>query len=189
MRGRAWYRGTRVRASNAMGRTRLLVLDAVADLLVERGVRKTSMTEIALAAGIAKGTLYNHFRTKDEVLAALAEAEVQAVVEECRSLPLAEALAHAAWRAGTHPVVRRLAAEEPSALVALLVAGPSGVAWRTARRAVADLLVLSGKEPDAADLVVRWVASHCAAPSRTDALDTAALLATALPDAGAHHRL
>jgi len=37
------------------------------------------MNDIAAQAGVAKATLYNHFRTKDDVWSALVEAEVRAL--------------------------------------------------------------------------------------------------------------
>ncbi len=174
-------RGTRVRAGNAMARTRGKLLDAACRLVSERGLRKTSMTDIAIAAGIAKGTLYNHFRSKDEVFAALVEAEVALLAEECQGLGLADALTHAAWRIGTHPAVRRIASDEPAALAALLGSARDGAGWRTARLAAASALAGAGHDPDAADLVTRWLATHLASPDRHDAKASAALLATSLP--------
>lgn len=181
---RAQLRGTRVRAGNAMERTRAKLLDATCRLVSERGTRKTSMTDIAIAAGIAKGTLYNHFRSKDDVLAALVESEVRLVAAEAAGLPLTEALVHAAWRAGTHPAVRRLVAAEPETVAALLSSGRSGAGWRAARIAAGDALVAAGRDPDAADLVVRWLATQIASPDRVEAQATAELLAAVLPGPG-----
>lgn len=49
---------------------RAQILDAAERLLVERGLR-TSIAEIADAAGVAKGTVYLYFRSRDDLLAAL----------------------------------------------------------------------------------------------------------------------
>jgi AcrR family transcriptional regulator len=164
-----------------MGRTRSGVLEAAAGVVAERGTKRTSMTDIAAAAGIAKGTLYNHFRTKDDVWSALAEAEVHRLASECRDLPLASALRYAAERIAAHPVARRLAEEEPAMLAALLTAGESAPGWAAAREAVSAQLTRAGADPAATDLVLRWLASHLAlaAPARAEA--TARLLAAALP--------
>jgi AcrR family transcriptional regulator len=147
--------GTRVRAGNAMARTRTELLQAAVRVVSERGTRRASMTDIAAEAGVAKGTLYNHFRTKDDVWVALVDAELRAVVDECRGLPLGAALEHAAHRLGAHPAVRRLAADEPVILAELVTAGPRATGWRTARAAVADVLTQAGRDPAAADLVTR----------------------------------
>ena len=73
-------RSPRSRAGNAMGRTRAAALDGARRVLTEHGVRKATMGDIAVRGGLAKATLYNHFRTKDEVVAALvAEPVVQPV--------------------------------------------------------------------------------------------------------------
>ena len=178
---RARLRGTRVRAGNAMARTRASLLDAAVRLLAERGTRRTSMTDIAQAAGIAKGTLYNHFRNKDEVFAALVEAEVVLIADECRGLPLEDALAVAAIRLDTHPALRRVADDDPAAFAALVAASPEAAGWRAARAAAADALAASGRDPRGAELVVRWLATHLTAPDADDAEASARLLSAVLP--------
>lgn len=67
-----------------MARTRAGVLAAAVGVVAERGTRRASMADLAEAAGVAKGTLYNHFRTKDDVWAALVEAEAHALIQEDR---------------------------------------------------------------------------------------------------------
>ena len=49
------------------------ILDAAVGLFAERGFPTIKMSDIAKAAGVAKGTLYNYFDDKEEVFAALAE--------------------------------------------------------------------------------------------------------------------
>jgi AcrR family transcriptional regulator len=75
--------GTRSRAGNAMARTRAGLLDGARRAVGARGTRRTTMNDIAAQAGVAKATLYNHFRTKDDVWSALVEAEVRALAAEC----------------------------------------------------------------------------------------------------------
>ena len=43
------------------------VLTAATDLFAERGFHRTEMDEIARRAGISKGSLYNYFKSKDEL--------------------------------------------------------------------------------------------------------------------------
>ena len=62
--------GTRTRAGNAMNRTRAALLDG-ARRAVESSGTKITMAQVAAAAGVAKATLYNHFRTREAVLDAL----------------------------------------------------------------------------------------------------------------------
>ena len=55
-------------------RTRAAILDAAYRLILCNGYHGTSMRDIAEAAGIALGGIYNHFNTKEEIyLAMLAE--------------------------------------------------------------------------------------------------------------------
>jgi AcrR family transcriptional regulator len=165
-----------------MARTRASLLDAAVRLIAERGTRRTSMTDIAQAAGIAKGTLYNHFRNKDEVFAALVEAEVLLIAEECRGLPLEDALAVAALRLDTHPALRRVAADDPALLGELVSAERmDGRGWQAALAAAADLLAGSGRDPRAGELVLRWLVTHVTVPDQEDARASARLLAAILP--------
>jgi AcrR family transcriptional regulator len=50
-----------------------LILDVAEKVLVEKGYRDTSMDEIAARAGVAKGTLYQHFSRKEDLVFALFE--------------------------------------------------------------------------------------------------------------------
>ncbi|MEM6996139.1 MAG: helix-turn-helix domain-containing protein [Myxococcota bacterium] len=58
------------------------VLSAAERLFAERGFASISMADIAKAAGVAKGTLYNYFDSKEEVFAQLAERARQAYLAE-----------------------------------------------------------------------------------------------------------
>jgi AcrR family transcriptional regulator len=51
-------------------RNRSLVIDAAAAELAEHGL-DVSMARIAARAGVAKGTVFNHFSTKEELVAAI----------------------------------------------------------------------------------------------------------------------
>ncbi len=47
---------------------RTLVLDTTEELLTKKLLSEISLAEIAKAAGISKGTLYYHYKSKDEIL-------------------------------------------------------------------------------------------------------------------------
>src|SRR5665213_4094646 len=72
-------RGTRSRAGNAMGRGHEAALRGALAAVEKYGSRKATMGDIAMMAGIAKATLYNHFRTRDDVYAAVVVAEIDAI--------------------------------------------------------------------------------------------------------------
>ena len=101
-----------------MPRTRAALLDGAARAVEVSGT-KITMAQVAAAGGVAKATLYNHFRTRDAVLAALLVAEVDAIVDAQAGKPIEAALADAAAAIADHPVRRGLARVEPAVLAAL----------------------------------------------------------------------
>ena len=73
---------------------RAAVADAAAKVFAERGVSGTAVSDIARAAGIAQGTFYLYFESKDDVLLAVAEQFVASLGTALESsLPGAEASA------------------------------------------------------------------------------------------------
>lgn len=54
------------------------LLDAAASLFVEKGVEETTVDEIVLLAGTAKGTFYHHYESKAALLVALRESVIEA---------------------------------------------------------------------------------------------------------------
>ncbi len=54
-----------------------LILQASEEVLLEKGYQDASMDEIAARVGIAKGTLYLHFASKEDLVVALVEREMQ----------------------------------------------------------------------------------------------------------------
>jgi AcrR family transcriptional regulator len=173
-----------------MGRARAAVLDGALRSLTKQGVRATTMGDVAVLGGVAKATLYNHFRRKEDVWRALAEVEVRRIVDECVGLAtadLAMALATAASRVAEHPAVRRIAAQEPQILSAVSAPDRSTSAWTAAADGVAAMLDAAGRSasPAGVDVVLRWVGSHVGMPG-TDASRRAGadLLVAALAPSG-----
>ncbi|MDG6110443.1 TetR/AcrR family transcriptional regulator [Dactylosporangium aurantiacum] len=65
--------------------TRARIVAAADRLFYEQGFEHTSFTAIAEAVGISRGNFYYHFRTKDDILAAVIEAraaETRAMLEQ-----------------------------------------------------------------------------------------------------------
>ncbi len=169
-----------------MARTRVGLLAGAARALHAQGLRRTTMSDVATFAGVAKATLYNHFRTKDDVWSALVVAEVELLADECAGRPLDEALAHAATRLSSHPAVLRVAAEDPAALAALAT-GSDTAGWHAARISVRTALSQAGRGGD--DIVLRWLSSHLATPGNAaSATEGAAVLVAGLPPDGVPSR-
>jgi len=54
-----------------------LILETAANILGEKGYHETSMDEIAAQVGVAKGTLYQHFASKEDLVLALFAREIE----------------------------------------------------------------------------------------------------------------
>jgi AcrR family transcriptional regulator len=154
--------GIHTRAGNAMGRTRAGLLAGAARAFAEHGVRRSTMQSIAAAAGVAKATLYNHFRTKDDVAAALLAVELDRLTALAASLPRDQALATLSDELGAHPVLRRLAGTEPDALVALLAVDAEHWAELISRLGAALRV-----DDDGAQLAARWLLGVVLQPGRS----------------------
>jgi len=57
-------------------RTRAAILDAAARLFTEQGYQATSVADVATAAGVSLGTVYQYFRDRSDLVAALLQAQV-----------------------------------------------------------------------------------------------------------------
>lgn len=161
-----------------MTRTRAAVLDGAARAVEKYGSRKTTMGDIASLAGIAKATLYNHFRTKPDVYRAALQVAITDLAAEAIAVAASDfagALSLAADRIGSTAALRRIAADEPEALSALITPGDEGV-WVLVRDSVQATLVAAGRDsgPPAVDTVLRWLLSHIARPGSAPAISCGA---------------
>ena len=154
--------GAHTRAGNAMNRTRAGLLSGAARAFAEHGLRRSTMQSIAVAAGVAKATLYNHFRTKDEVAAALLARELDRLSALAASLPRDQALGALADELGANPVLRRLAVSEPDVLTSLLTVDSERWAELTARLGAA--LQVDG---DGAEMAGQWLLGVVLQPGRS----------------------
>lgn len=126
-------------------------LDAVFELVARWGVAKTTLGDVARAAGMSRATLYRAFPGgKDEIFALLAQREAGrflAVVGEAidaapdATTALVDALHAAAVRLDGHAAIRYVLDHEPELAVPVLGFGEMDRLLRLARRAVAPRLV------------------------------------------------
>lgn len=140
-----------------MAHTRQAILDGALRSVAEHGTAGVTMAQIARDARVAKATLYNHFRTKDDVWSALARREVgalTAVLVAAAAVDLADALTVTALAVGAHPGRAAVTNEA-------LLAG-----WPAASDAVRRALVAAGRPDDPAgvDLVLRWLVTQLSRP-------------------------
>jgi AcrR family transcriptional regulator len=71
--------------AEAKSATRLRILQAATSLFVSDGWQNTTTRGIAVAAGIATGTLFNYFPTKEAIAAALVAEAMERAGEEFRA--------------------------------------------------------------------------------------------------------
>jgi len=151
-----------------MSRTRAALLEGARRAVEESGT-KITMSQVAGNSGVAKATLYNHFRTRDAVLAALLEAEVARIIELAGTAEdLAGALTLAASALSDSWLLRSLGRIEPSAVAALGRVDLTTPGWRSARDAVRDRL--DRAEVGGSSTVLRWLSSFFLTPGDSAAI-------------------
>lgn len=62
------------------------IFHQVVNVFLKKGFQETSMREIAEAAGLGKSTLYDYFKTKDEILTYYFEDQLNDLIEEAQKI-------------------------------------------------------------------------------------------------------
>jgi len=166
---------------NARSNRREDLLAAAAACFVETGIRKTTMEDVAHAAGAGKATLYRYFANKDALIDALLEREgqrfrrrLQRGVEQADSVlaGLQDAFVIGIRFFTEHPVLGRGRDEDPALLLERITAyrGPlvdAGIDW-FARQIVAGQQagqIRTDVDPRvAAEVLMRLVLSYFTFP-------------------------
>lgn len=159
-----------------MARSRTAILDGARQAVAADGV-KITMAQVATTAGVAKATLYNHFRTREDVLTALLMDELQGVAGSLAGLELDEALTKAATAVSEHPLLEALGGQDLTPLAALARVDVRAPGWALVAEAVERMLVGAGR--GGTPTVLRWLSSFVIAPAedRDIAGDVVVLLA------------
>ena len=79
-----------------------LILQAAEEVLMEKGYHETSIDEIASRVGIAKGTVYLHFASKEDLVFALFEQDLEKFQQLVDSTVVSELTARAKMEAILH---------------------------------------------------------------------------------------
>jgi AcrR family transcriptional regulator len=118
------------------------VLDVACDLVATSGPDQLHLVDLARACGVAVGTVYNHFPSKEHLLAAVsAVAEDQVIAAMDRAAPPGGPLLPALpdltlallQLAGASPLVRVLLRSAPTSAVHAAGEGPRIRSWIAAR--------------------------------------------------------
>lgn len=70
---------------NQLNDTRQSILDAAGKLMTQKGVKDTSLADIAREVGISKGTLYYYYSSKDDIIYDIADIHLKQITEELLS--------------------------------------------------------------------------------------------------------
>jgi TetR/AcrR family fatty acid metabolism transcriptional regulator len=127
---------------DARGKKRLKLIEAAIGLFVVHGYRKTSIDDIARAAGIAKGTVYLYFATKPDILlvaCAYEKLRLFAVLDGFEDPGLDARTRLRRWvrasilMVASSPLLTRVSAGDPDMMSALLEVMPERVGLALAR--------------------------------------------------------
>ena len=80
-----------MRAIAVQENIREIILDAADRLLARYGYRKMTMDDLAQEVGIGKGTIYLHFRSKEEIVLSHVDRIVERVLERLEALAQSDA--------------------------------------------------------------------------------------------------
>lgn len=149
------------------------ILQAAIEAAAIHGIARLTVGDVAKRAGVSRPTLYKHFRSKTDVVAAAVEREADRMVREIAVEDLPEdprqALAvgiRAALRVTReHPLLDRLIQTEPESLLPLILQDGGAVSMRV-RGTIEDILIQRFEPLDPvllrryADLVTRLIISY-----------------------------
>ncbi|MCW2541767.1 MAG: Transcriptional regulator, TetR family [Frankiales bacterium] len=179
--GRTSIAGVHGAAAQQLARSRSAILVGARSALLSGGTRVT-MSQIATEAGVAKATLYNHFRTRDDVFRALLVDEIDALIASIAHLELRQALLRAAAALSEHPLLEALGGDELALLADLARVDISAMGWQVVANATDNLLRRAGRA--GTPTVLRWLSSFLVAPAEIDDIEAdVAVLFAGLPEA------
>lgn len=111
------------------------ILEVATAQFAEHGYAESSADDIARAAGVTRGALYHHYRSKPGLFAAVASAQ-QRTIGEAIAAATAGMDAGTGLRAGSHAFLDAIT--QGAAVRVLLVDGPSVLSWDEWRLGDAD---------------------------------------------------
>jgi AcrR family transcriptional regulator len=173
------------------------ILDAAFDCVNDVGLTRTSMEDVARAAGVARQTIYRYFASKEHLVTALVLREEERFLDGVRTAfdqdpnletALNDAILFCLRFAREHPLLDRLLETDPETLLPYLTTKGAPVIAR-ARDTLKHLLmqkswVRANLIDTAADAAARAVLSYALTPpdrpEKDVALDLARILTIAL---------
>jgi len=146
--------------ANTHRRTQSAILTGTKELIATVGLAKMSMIEIADTSEVSRATLYNHYRDKESVIAALCESECARLIAIVQSAPNAtDALELLSIQISTDGALAHMRVFDPAPLT-LALAAIDNPLWNNLCDALA---VISGSQV-LADLALRWLVGQVLNP-------------------------
>ena len=146
---------------SSSNKTRTALIDGARTLLSEVGVREANMITIADRSRVARATLYNHFRDKEEIVHALVDSEIARMSELAKSAShRTEALYLLSRDIFENSALRKVAELEPH-LIARRVTISESEKWSQVRSTLQSVLYCSR---ESGELVLRWLLSQFFSP-------------------------
>ena len=87
------------------------IIEAAARLIIQKGIDKTSLADIAEEAGISKGSLYYYYASKDELIFDIAQTHINQISENLFSI-IEESKGSASWEDMLKILYERILAAE-----------------------------------------------------------------------------
>jgi AcrR family transcriptional regulator len=141
-------------------RTQAAILEATKGLIATTGLKKMSMIEIADASQVSRATLYNHYRDKESVLAALCESEMERIVTLAQGASDATtALTLISQEISQNPALAAMRRNDPEILTQAF-STQDHLLWKAFAVAITHVV---GDEKKGA-LVVRWLLGQTLSP-------------------------
>lgn len=66
--------------------TKKVIIETSSNLIMEKGIKNTSLADIAQAVGISKGTLYYYYSSKDDIIYDIMEEHLNRTTRELFNL-------------------------------------------------------------------------------------------------------
>ena len=141
-------------------RTQAAILEATKGLIATTGLKKMSMIEIADASQVSRATLYNHYRDKESVMAALCESEMERIVTLAQGASDAtSALMLISQEISRDPALAAMRRNDPEILTQAF-STQDHLLWKAFAVAITHVV---GDEKKSA-LVVRWLLGQTLSP-------------------------
>ncbi len=141
-------------------RTQSAILEGAKHLISTVGLAKMSMIEVADTSQVSRATLYNHYRDKESVLAALCDSEIRRLVAVAQSASNpTDALEALSIQISSDSALAQMRASDPAPLAQALAA-TSNALWLQFNDALAMIL---GSQI-LADCAMRWLIGQALQP-------------------------